>query len=512
MRRSAGLFLILALNILGPLRFVKFDYVVVDLAETIYHVRELGLGRIPYRDIFSHHFLGYLLPLYLIDSFAPLTPTLTRIVSAAYNAANCALVYGLCCVLGARKFAMLGALACATIGWLPGWQGDIFNNPSYFMPLMYAYLIFLFAWQQSGKKYPSLCAGGLLGLMLCFDQRLIVYAALALIAASYAGRDGFAKNMARFGIGAAIFPAAALFYLIRHGALDDFFQQTVVFPLFYRNKALDEAAISSVFDLLAGGIRSEPEICVLVAASLICARLSNCSSGVRMTFYLGILLSAVYVVMGGRQSPHYLLVFSPFLLSLTALLPFFAGKLSLRLQTIAALAVVLLSLFKLSQPFYYFMRTGSYFLQPDNMIVPELAKAIQRYSSPDSNILVWGYGPQIYLLSQRFSRFRDMGLISVAGANFLSPREEDQGIVPQMQDEFRKYLSASPPGLIVFYQKNSLGCASCFGVSPRQENMDFHKLKHLAYLRDFIDSRYSLVLKLESSLDRGEVYSLNPHS
>lgn len=48
MKHISGVLLLVILNIIGPLRLFKFDYVVVDLAETIYHVKELALGRVPY--------------------------------------------------------------------------------------------------------------------------------------------------------------------------------------------------------------------------------------------------------------------------------------------------------------------------------------------------------------------------------------------------------------------------------------------------------------------------------
>ncbi len=73
---------IFLINAIGPLRWINFDYVIVDLAETIYHVKELGLGRVPYRDIFSHHALGYLLPFRLVELFTLFPPVMLKSMSS----------------------------------------------------------------------------------------------------------------------------------------------------------------------------------------------------------------------------------------------------------------------------------------------------------------------------------------------------------------------------------------------------------------------------------------------
>ncbi len=71
----------------------NLDYLTTDLAQLIYHAKELAIGRIPYRDIFSHHFLGLLLPLRVIDIIWSISPGQQWALCLAYNFCNAILIF-----------------------------------------------------------------------------------------------------------------------------------------------------------------------------------------------------------------------------------------------------------------------------------------------------------------------------------------------------------------------------------------------------------------------------------
>ena len=58
--RAAGWITLFGLNLLGTLPWWQVSFPIVDLAERVYEVRRRQLGYLPYRDTFTHHFLGYI--------------------------------------------------------------------------------------------------------------------------------------------------------------------------------------------------------------------------------------------------------------------------------------------------------------------------------------------------------------------------------------------------------------------------------------------------------------------
>ena len=62
--------LLIALQVLAVLPYTKTNYLIMDPAEAVYQTKALAVGQVPYRDIVTHHFLGYLLPLLVVEQAA----------------------------------------------------------------------------------------------------------------------------------------------------------------------------------------------------------------------------------------------------------------------------------------------------------------------------------------------------------------------------------------------------------------------------------------------------------
>ena len=498
---------IFLINILGPLRWIKFDFVVVDLAETVYHVKELAQGRIPYRDIFSHHTLGYLLPFRLVELFTPVTPDILKIMCILFNFMSCVLVYCIIKSLGFRRAALWGALVTATIGWFPQWGGDTFNNQSYSLPLCYLTLLLLIRSQKTSSGELYLYAWLAFGGMLTFDHRLLVFTPVMGLPVLCRTIRFDWPGLLRAMMAGILIPSLALSWLAWHGALFEGWQQTVVFPLLYRNQGQSDL-ITVLSELIVGhGILDNPVVALLFLCGIFCILKFERDRFLRLLIQSWLVLGLVYLALGGRDYPHYLLILAPCVLLAISLIPEYLRGKSPNVSNISR-ALTFAAILAGFLPFLTeYHNTGSIFVEPDRLVISETASFVKQNSQESDDILVWGYGPAIYLLSERFSNFRDMGLISVAGANYTSTRLGDQGLVPLMVDEFKKYLIETPPKLFVFYQKNNIDCRSCFGVAPLQLNFDFNKVAHLNYLREFLFARCTRLKVFDSALDRAEVYS-----
>lgn len=507
--RSHSIFFWIAIILISPLGFLPyshFEYAIVDLAETIYHVKELAIGRIPYRDIFSHHFLGYLIPFYLVERFIPLTPLSIKILAVLFHLTTAYILYRTVLLISSKQNAMLTALVAVTLGWLPGWQGPTFNNQSYITPLLALLLLLLVYTSERKAKGSWYMACLVSGFMLTFDQRLFLFFPLLLVPI-LDDRTIFNIRTVTRGVALLILPPTlCLVWLAKHGALHDFYQQTLIFPLFFRNVGLEELHHHIVSYLVLLGLKTEPLTALFFMTAFVLLIIYEKRFYLRLLISVTTVAAIVYVALGGRFFLNYLLILTPLVILCVGLLPHYANNLSTTWERVSRYFVALACVWTILLPVIRYALSGTYFLEGDESIAKTSAKYILENSSKDSGVLVWGYGPKIYLLSKRFSNFRDMGLISVAGANYGSENFSDQGIMPNMLEEFKSYLKETPPELLIYYKIKLYNPLQDLKQGPVQKNMDFHKLPHLSYLKETVETQYELVKVFEGSSERAEIY------
>jgi len=160
-------------------------------------------------------------------------------------------------------------------------------------------------------------------------------------------------------------------------------------------------------------------------------------------------------------------------------------------------------LFCAIRPVLLWRQTGSIFLAPDETTIESAASYLRSQTESHDKVLVWGYAPSIYVLSDRFRTFRDEGLLSVAGANFASSAAGDQALVPHMVEEFDAFLSKDSPKAIVVYNVTREPCP---GKGIIQRNFDYERNTALVRLRDLLASVYHSGLVVEGRCDRAEVF------
>jgi hypothetical protein len=487
------------INILGILPWAQVQFPVVDLAETVYQVRRFQLGYVPYRDTFMHHFLGYILPFVALDSVVTLTPVVLKVVSLVFNFATAVALWLLLRDVAARSIAWLGAFLTVTVGWFWSWHGAGFNVQSYLAPLIA--VVLYFAVRASLHHARGALAGGAFfaGVLLTFDQRAIVFALPLLVPLVFVRPLRAWKTVVLSGLAYLSAPACCLLLLWWAGAWQDFIEQTVLFPLFYRNQGVQFGAgpwLSTWFGSWLGG---ERVIVPLFLVGLVVALLVERRRSLTTIWILSFAATAVAVFAGGRPFRNYFLLLGPLTIVMVTLLPWYLRRWSAALGEACTIGLVAFGAFCALRPVALFAMTGAVTLTPDEHVVIEAAAAVARETSADDGVLVWGFAPQIYVLSNRFRAFRDTGLLSIAGGNFTSTSGE--GRLPDMVKEFEEYLANTPPKVIVVYAVMSETC----GPTPVLHNLDYERAAHLRNLRDLLATSYRRSLVVTGACERADV-------
>jgi len=502
--RLVGWLMLFAINLLGTLPWWHVSFPIVDLAEMVYQVRRLQLGYVPYRDTFTHHFLGYVAPFYAIATFTPLTPFVLKAASVSFNFATAILAFATVRELARERYAWLAAFLAVTTGWFWGWQGFGFNIQSHMAPLL-ALMILMTVKACVRGSAPALWSVTLCGgcLVTC-DQRAAVFLLLPGLVLLSIPHLRAVRTVAVAVVTGVLVPVLAALYLWRVGAWPDFIQQTIVFPMYYRNHGL-ESDVPFALLWLAFVLATEPVTFVLAVVGVATVWLRDLRRWVGPVLGGGLLGAALYSIAGGRVYPYYFLLFGPFLVIVLALLP---ASLPARSRASRALFALLgvLGLFDATQSAVSVARTGTAFVPDTESAVRQAAAYIHAHTRPTDGVLVWGFAPQLYVLSDRFHAFRDAGLLSVAGGNFSSRSAVHQGRVPAMVAEFDRYMLETPPVFVAVYTLTRQAGAVCAGKGVIQQNMDFRRVAHLAGLQRILTRDYALVLTTEGPCDRVELF------
>jgi hypothetical protein len=467
----------------------------------VYQARRLQLGYVPYRDTFTHHFNGYVLPFYLIGSVAPLTPFVLKVASLCFNFATAILVFLILREIADSRIGWIGAFLAVTTGWFWNWQGFAFNIQSYLVPIL-SLMLLLIIRSFTQKNRAAFCGAALCGgVLLIFDQRAAVMLVLLVLPPLFLQEARQARTLGEAAVSFALVPSLCALYLWRAGAWTDFIEQTVIFPLRYRNHGLNTGLSAPAREWLLAWLGYDRISVVLMLVGLAGALLCDKRGWLKTLFVVAVMSASAYSMAGGRLYPNYFLVFAPIALVLMTLTVWYANTLSTSLAVGVGTILILLGL---SASFRSIAFSGkrSPFQETDNT-VDVAARYLREHTDAQDPILVWGYAPQIYVLSDRFRSFKDAGLLSVAGANFSSTLPDEQGRIPHMVREFDAFLTQTPPKVIVSY---GLTRDPCYGKGVIQRNFDFRQAPNLKGLRDIIAKSYRLALTVDGLCDRAEIF------
>jgi len=490
---------------MGILPWAHIKFPIVDLAEMVYQVRRLQLGYVPYRDTFTHHFLGFIIPSYALGSAITLTPLVLKAMTLVFNFATAVLVWLILREVSRPQVAWLGAVLTVTLGWFWSWQGFGFNVQSSLTPVIAAVLLLVIRACIGPRESSLYWAAAWSGVLAICDQRAFVF--LALLPLPFL----FVSDFRRWRVACLavlsliIVPASAAGYLWQAGAWNDFVEQTLVFPLFYRNHGVPFALVPWLSSGLGTFIGGERIAVPLMLTGLGAAFFIEPRRVIKAVWVVSVICAASYAILGGRAYPNYFLVFAPIALVLISLIPsYFAARWPAAGKAVAVSLVALSAMYAL-RPGALLIATGSVFVPADERTLDTVADFLRTRTSSQDGVLVWGYAPAIYVLSERFRTFRDMGLLSITGGNFGSSSGDAQGLLPHMVREFDDYLTYSPPRIIAIYRVTREPCP---GKGLIQRNLDYQNAPYLKRLRDVIAASYRSELIVDGSCDHAEVFVL----
>lgn len=500
-----GLFII---NILGIVPWAQMKFPLVDLAEIVYQTRRLQLGYVPYRDTFTHHFLGFALPLFAVGTIVPLSPVTLKLITLCFNFATAVVVWLILREVSRPQIAWLGAFLAVTLGWFWTWQGFGFNVQSCLTPMIATVILCVVRACLRSRPASIYVASLWSGVLMISDQRALAFLPLLVLPFVFVRTFRRWRVVSLSTLALALAPAVAAGYLWRHGAWADFVEQTLIFPFTYRNHGVPFAlgpVLSSAFGSWLGGERIAMP---LMLAGLAAALVLESRRAIQAAWLTAALGAAVYAMLGGRDYANYFMVFAPIALVMVSLLPHYLAG---RWPAAGRASIILLLAFGAFcglRPLALLSGSGSAFLPANETTVESAADYLRRQTSPQDEVLVWGYAPEIYVLSDRFRTFRDMGLLSITGGNFAISATDEPRLLPHMVREFNEYLRNSPPKVIAVYKVTREPCP---GKGLILRNLENQHVPALKTLRDVLTSSYRSDLVVEGTCDRAELFLLrNP--
>lgn len=484
-------------------QWLRLGDVSADWAQVVYYVQQLGLGKVVYRDIYDFRFLGYLPVFYLLHQVLPLGPEMFWYVMLVWNVVLALLNFAFVAALTSIRVGRLAAALTVTLGWFSGWGGHEFPIEMYLlMPLLAVMCCYLRAY-LAGEEKSFYIGTFFLGMLLSWDQRAVAYLLLPIV--MFVLVPSFRK--VRIGIlvfvAASIVPGVCIAYLLTQGAFEAFVEQAIKFPLSYR---VVESWNSLGFIRRAIRISFQKEgLCLGLSllGYLLFLRFSE-RRGLGWLIFSLFVSSFLFAFLGSQPNPQYLFIYSPLVIWGMVFGAWYAGRLKIAKQwrVIPFVLVLVVVASRVGYSVQQGIRRGIVF-EPGQSFLRTVGEYIAERSHPSDSILVWGKAPQIYVFSHRQSNFDEIDLLSIAGGNFYSVQERNQGIVLERVQKFRQYLKDAPPEFFVYYYLDE---AIVGRQAPVQRNFRFKTIPHLEYLREIVEGNYELLEVFSQGGERAEVY------
>lgn len=422
-----------------------------DDGETLYHTLSLLEGRIPYRDNYTHHFLGYVLPFFVLAKFIgfstaliPIAATLTVVLT------------GFFVFLITRMFAnFLVALLAGLLLVSARQPFELSFFIQYEINLFFTVILLLAIQAVRGSSTRALFGAFLIaGFAFVCDQRALALVFIPAVAALLSPTRPRLRLYTGATLSFLTLPLAALAYLYYHGAVTQFIEQTVIFPKQYR------IASHGLLDILTQGVwihrhlmNSVPIHLYGTAIGLIylLTRLAEKKDPALWLLIAAIVPLTVMPFLGGRDFDYYTITWIPYLSILAAL----GAKLfrlrkihwiycgALALPPIIALAVAYQSKDRFIDSNY----SGDGVEEVEQFLVATI--------KPEETLHIWGYRPDLYARLERLSPYPiAMDLMIQPDITKDQPLDPTQYVYPKYQSEFLSLLKSEPPDWLVVHWRS----------------------------------------------------------
>lgn len=421
-----------------------------DDGETLYHAFALLQGLIPYRDIYTHHFVGYVLPIAALVEIFGYSIDLIRWAYIGNQALLGVGIWLLSRLFFSRTYALVAAPLAVTAR-----EPFVYS----FFPLAQVSCLATFVtWLslygiKSRCLVPILCSTFLCSVGFLIDQRAILLLALPFLSTIMLPEQPGRRKIRNLLICCGTFiiiPASFLFVLWRLEILEQFIHQTFIFPARFRVASLSLAArLNTAFIMHRHLILDTPLLCALALIGYL-----------RMTTSLGIrsiedrtclmilaFMPAVYFTMaalGGRDFSYYTLPWLPWL----AVIAVFSVELLERWGRLITCVILLspLAITALSMP--AFLAFVPELTRRDEAL--RIASFINQEASPDETLFVFGYRPDIYASIPKLGASPLVNVIYIHPDSLI--REYNQRlnhIDPDIEREFMDWFNRTPPDWLV---------------------------------------------------------------
>lgn len=455
-----------------------------DDGELLYHVLSILSGRVPYRDDISHHFLGYALPLVLLAKLVGFGPHLAQQMALISQPLSAFFIFQSLRYYAPNWPAFIGGLLllCAR-------QPAVFGYPVQYELNMLITLIFWLALAavRKNNNLTNFHLGIWCGLLVVFDQRMLLIATIPTLV-SILNRNLY--SLISFWVA----PTLAASYLVINQAWHSFVEQTFVFPIFYRVGSL------SLIDQLALGFSSlrylftlTPFLCLSALFALFLLPRKSCNSSAVLLPLAIIITIAPHTFLGGRDFDYYSIVWLPTLSFLAALGLHKASSIHKRLYyKIGLILVSGATLIPLSWSVVDYLRTKSSIYNGDG--AAEVANYLNMNLTSKETVFVWGYRPDIYVLSERLSPYPFMNLLLAQADNKIGIKDQERHKYPKYAKQLADLLRTSPPDYLVFFNRSGL-------IRP---NSELNKL-----VLDLVKNNFTKVFETMKKDLQGELVTLS---
>ncbi len=469
------------------------DLAYYDNQEHLYHTLSFLHGKVPYRDDFNHHFVGYVAPYVWLSKIFGFSVE----IAAYVRHLNQALV-GLFTFLVVSRFAPKSlAYVCGllAIGAREPWTLNFYalhNLSVLYLCMLYLCLRYL----KTGQALLPQMAFFLCGAALTCDQRGLFFLAIP-IAALYLKHEISSKKVLSSAAAFLTLPAAAILYLWANQALLPFWEQTIIFPSQFRSGSQSLLELITLWAMAHKYLYLNSPLLLLFGLFGLFAlifdkrcRYFGLSEEERSLLLLCALSVLTVPFFGARDFDYYTVTTLPFLAIMS-------GCCFLRFQHIYVGRVVLwLSLLlACALPFVGFIVDRGAFAKKleagDG--TNEVVAYLKEHAQPQEDLYVWGYRYDIYLYLEKLAAYPFANQILIDPDQLIVGESARKlHVYPKYEELFRRLTQEHLPTWLVIFLR---------GDEPRQSSASDRLVNQLAReryskvfdseKRDFLDKKVS---------------------
>jgi hypothetical protein len=440
----------------------------LDDYETLYHVFSVIQGKVPYRDDYHHHFMGYLLPYLFLAKFQGFDVNLLRQMAFLNQVATGFVVYLCLGLFVSRVHALIGGLLVVSARE-PFVLGFFMNYQSNLLVVLIWY--FCFAYLKQKRINNIYIAGFITGLLVTYDQRFIFSSCLPFAALWLAAPNKVSIRSVFYVLLTVGFcPISLLSYLALQDALIPFFEQCFIFPMNYRVASQDVwATLINVIYVHRYLLELTPYLLFAGLWGFLYLFFSHgkkLEAGVKGFIFISLGIQFIASSLGGRDYEYYTIPYLVILPLLAVLGSIAFDRFTWRLRGVYLVILSLPVMVSIYQ---------SLNLEPNKIAVKanfdgskQTIDFLKSELKENDTFFVWGYRFDLYVRTERLSAYPFANLLMIQPdqqVRDLSLRNKH--IYHKYQKYFFDLLSNRPPSVIVVATRNGIRLSS-----PSQDKIE----------------------------------------